>query len=368
MTRLLHFFFALSLATALCTCELDEVADSEISNSAITFERTYGGADADAASDAVQLSNGDYIVSGYGTEKILKLSKYGAKIRSLAANIWIERITKIAGDKIIFCGYEGTAAGTNGNVTLIDSTLKIEKEVRSASTTQFPNFNWFFNVKQSSDGEFHVLGINNSIPFIASMPASFTPAPTVKKTYTGYGTPSRSLLLSSGAFLYFIATKVADGKNYLISASSNYEISIPKNVFTVIGPQPNNFVLAGSAESSGLPYILVINNGTTVFQNTFGTKKGRYNDIILVEDGYVAVGSVALGKNGGSDVLVTKFSLDFSQVLWEKEYGGLKDDDANKVISTQDKGLLIVGASQSAGGSTTDFYVLKTDSNGKIKK
>jgi hypothetical protein len=46
-------------------------------------------------------------------------------------------------------------------------------------------------------------------------------------------------------------------------------------------------------------------------------------------------------------------------------YGGIQDDYARQIISTNDSGFIVVGTTASFGNGNTDVYVVKLDSNGR---
>lgn len=363
MTNWIKYFLLIGFCVTLATCELDEVPDFD----SITFERNFGTVqNNEAALKAVQLSNGDYIVFGYGEEEVIKLSKTGQKINALSSSRWIEGAFKTTDDKVIFCGFDNPTPGSwVGIVTQIDSTLKVEKEVKTAATTTFPAFNWGFDVKPASDGTFKVMGINNNIPFIGSMATSFSSPPSVIKSYAEYSLPFRSLFVDRNNYLWFAASKGSPVQYYLISHPSTLDQVVPMLPFKIIGSQNDEIIVAGASTTTELPYILVRKFGNVVFEGAFGNRKGEFRDIVEVSDGFVAVGTVKLGKNGGNDLLLIKFSRDFSKVIWERDYGGNKDDSGQSIVATKDEGFLVVGGTFSFG-SSGDFYVLKTNARGEV--
>jgi len=54
-----------------------------------------------------------------------------------------------------------------------------------------------------------------------------------------------------------------------------------------------------------------------------------------------------------------------SSVRWSETYGEINDDRAYSVIQTNDDGFALAGSTMSSGTGLQDFYLVKTDENGK---
>jgi hypothetical protein len=77
---------------------------------------------------------------------------------------------------------------------------------------------------------------------------------------------------------------------------------------------------------------------------------------------------------GGSDVFLVKTEPRtmnglpnnpvMNAVLWEKAYGGAKDDGAKALLLSMDGGYLLAGYTKSFGAGESDMWLLKVDSNG----
>ncbi|MGC8814396.1 MAG: hypothetical protein ACP5QL_08340, partial [Dictyoglomus sp.] len=50
--------------------------------------------------------------------------------------------------------------------------------------------------------------------------------------------------------------------------------------------------------------------------------------------------------------------------VWEKTYGGSKNDGAYSIQQTTDGGYIVAGYTNSFGAGYGDFYIIKTDSEG----
>ncbi|WP_448534882.1 hypothetical protein [Pseudothermotoga sp.] len=105
-------------------------------------------------------------------------------------------------------------------------------------------------------------------------------------------------------------------------------------------------------------------NGNKLWEKTFGgTNDDLIGQIVFTHDGgYVLVGWTKSFGTGGSDVYIVKLDRDGSR-QWERTYGGDRDDQAWSVQQTNDGGYIVAGWTKSFGTSM-DGYVLKLDMNG----
>jgi len=56
--------------------------------------------------------------------------------------------------------------------------------------------------------------------------------------------------------------------------------------------------------------------------------------------------------------------ISFSQITFEKWYGGNNYEEANAVVETDDGGFIVVGFTETFGSGSRDFYVIRTEPDG----
>ena len=78
----------------------------------------------------------------------------------------------------------------------------------------------------------------------------------------------------------------------------------------------------------------------------------------LANGGLVVAGYTGLGGAGGDEVWLIRFDSAGAPV-WERTFGGGKDDGANAVVILDDGGLAVAGFSESTGAGGKDFWVLR---------
>ncbi len=135
----------------------------------------------------------------------------------------------------------------------------------------------------------------------------------------------------------------------------------------------DGYIVAGETESYGHgdidAYLIKLDkNGHKEWHAAFG---GRYDDVasdvvVTDEGGYLIVGSTKSFKDFRKDVYIVKTDKD-GQRLWQKVYGGNRNDEAFAVCKSGDGGYVVVGRSESFNRRKGfDLYLLKIDKNGRL--
>jgi len=86
---------------------------------------------------------------------------------------------------------------------------------------------------------------------------------------------------------------------------------------------------------------------------------------VSVDGGYVIASYTKDTKNYDQDIYLLKISEN-GEALWERRYGGSRDESANKIKGTSD-GYVIVGYKYSSQTFSKDVYLLKVDKNGNLR-
>jgi uncharacterized delta-60 repeat protein len=97
-----------------------------------------------------------------------------------------------------------------------------------------------------------------------------------------------------------------------------------------------------------------------------GEKEERGVAISRAKDGNLLIlgSGKSFNKNADRDLYVAKLSLD-GKLLWEKAFGGDRDEYAGGVAGTDDGGVLVVGDSESfSKKGYKDIYILRLDKDG----
>lgn len=81
------------------------------------------------------------------------------------------------------------------------------------------------------------------------------------------------------------------------------------------------------------------------------------------DGGYIVAGTTSSFGAGGKDFWVLKLDGDGNPV-WQKTFGGRRDDIAAAIQVTPDGGYIVAGTTSSFGAGRKDFWVLKLDTEG----
>lgn len=113
------------------------------------------------------------------------------------------------------------------------------------------------------------------------------------------------------------------------------------------------YIIAGYTDSKGAGGLdgwvaKLDQSGKVVWQKTYGGKNDdRINTLYRTVDGsLIAAGSTRSKGKGGWDYWVMRLDPN-GDVLWERTYGGVKDDHARGIVALRDSGFIIAGDSVS---------------------
>lgn len=139
---------------------------------------------------------------------------------------------------------------------------------------------------------------------------------------------------------------------------------------SVIETKDGQYAVVGFTESYGNGrkdiWLLKFNqNGNFRWHGTYGGS-GFERGFSLQEtadEGLILVGYTSSYGNGGNDVWLVKTDKN-GQEMWNREYGGEKDDEGYSVRVTADGGYIISGGTWSSGAGNRDVWIIRTDNNG----
>ena len=316
---------------------------------AVTWQKTYGGADLDWGNFIQQTSDGGYILavdtSSFGAGNrdalILKLDSSGSVIWQKTyggiGEDFIHSILQISGGGYIVAGSTDSsgAGGPDAWVLKLDS----DGAVTWQKTYGGGSFDYANYVQQTSDGGYVVAG--HTLSFGAGdydawvLKLDSAGAVTWQKTYGGVG-----------ADFVFSVQQTSDG----------------------------GYITMGSTDSSGAgdydAWVLKLaSTGAVTWQKTYGgTGLDQFPDYGSIQQtsdgGYVVAGKTNSSGAGDYDAWVLKLAST-GAVTWQKTYGGTGSDDIRSIQQTSDGGYVAAGLADSSfavGGSQA--WVLKLDSDG----
>jgi len=134
----------------------------------------------------------------------------------------------------------------------------------------------------------------------------------------------------------------------------------------IIKTNDNNYLIiittalkSGNKIYSHIQAVKIDVYGNKLWENSFG---GTYSDIgysaIQSDDNFVIVGMTSSKGKGNYDGWIIKIDK-YGKKIWDKTFGGEKNDGAKGIIQTDDRGYIVVGSTESKGNGKWDGWIFK---------
>jgi hypothetical protein len=137
----------------------------------------------------------------------------------------------------------------------------------------------------------------------------------------------------------------------------------------VIETSEQNYLMVGRQSSFSRDDAGVMaktdSEGSLIWTRTFdgADDDGIYSIVEAEDQGYACVGYTYSSGGGGSDFWLIKTDSQ-GNTQWTQTYGGPNDEFAHSIIKTTDQCYLIAGSTSSFGEGNKDLWLVKTDSLG----
>ncbi len=140
--------------------------------------------------------------------------------------------------------------------------------------------------------------------------------------------------------------------------------------YSVVQTPDGGFAIAGftcAYGAGGADFWLLKTDasGELLWNRTYGGTGDELARTVIQtdDDGFILIGSTTSTGAGKHDTLLVKTNA-FGELLWNRTYGGIGDDEAYSVIQTIDGGFAFAGFTNSTGVGNYDAWLVKTDTNG----
>ena len=144
--------------------------------------------------------------------------------------------------------------------------------------------------------------------------------------------------------------------------------------YSVSQTRDGSYVVAGTTKSYGMgsEYLWLLktdSNGNKLWDRTFGgfvssSGDGAWSVNESKDGGYIITGYTRSFGAGAKDLWLVKTDSQ-GKKLWDRTFGGSKDDVGMSVVQTRDGGYVVTGRTASYGSGKDDIWLIKTDSSGK---
>jgi hypothetical protein len=132
------------------------------------------------------------------------------------------------------------------------------------------------------------------------------------------------------------------------------------------------YIITGSTSSFGqgntdMYFLKLDSMGWKQFETSFGGVSNEIGKSVvqLIDSSYVIAGYTSSTGVGGYDIFLVKTDK-MGALLWQKTIGGADWDFAYSMQATADGGFIIAGTTYSYGRGNADGYIVKTDANGNV--
>ncbi len=279
----------------------------------ITWEKTYGGSDYDGANSLIQTTDGGYAVAGWTSSKGAGYSDvWIIKLDNLGNEVWDRTCGRRAGDT----AYSLIQTSDGGYVVAghTQSEDTDELDIWIIKLDDQGNRVWSRIYDENDDDEAY-------------------------------------------SFIHF------DVEYFIIQTDVAYSIiQTADSGYVVVG-----YTYFRNAGSCSALIIKLDNQGSILWGMTFGGIDEKAFSLIQTNDGGYAIAGHTKTKGAGKkDAWIIKLNNKGS-IIWEKTFGGSKDDYVRYIIQTTDGGYAIAGTTYSKGAGDEDVWVIKLDSQGNLK-
>lgn len=307
-------------------------------------EKTYGGAESDFGLSIKQTSDGGFICGGYsnsGSDAWYHF--FISKVDSACNTEWSKIIPGSTDEK----GYDVIQTLDGGyllsgrwwNIALFDWDLLIVK------TDESGNVQW----SQKSGG--------------SNTDAAYAAVQNPDSSYTVAGFTSS---MGAGSYDCYLV-KFSPGGNLLWTKT--YGGSGKDTPFHISKTSDSGFIIAGYTLSYGAggkdAWLIKTNSdGDTLWTRTYGGNQDEIGYKVHQTDdgGFIIAGYTTTWGNGGDAYLIRTDSA--GNKIWEKNYGGYYQEQANSVKQTSDGNFIFAGFTRSYGEGLNDAWVVKINTNG----
>jgi len=301
------------------------------------WEKTFGGINYEEAHIIHRTYDGGYIIAGYANGVyVIKLDINGQKEwEKILGESWHDNafyIHQTSDWGYIIVGYKYSYEKQNGQVYLIKLDRNGNKEWEKVYGENLDNI--AYSICDTSDNGYIIVGC--------------------------------TLLLENGWDIYILKV---DSKGNKIWEKSLGGIGDDEG-YSILITDDGGYLIAGLTTSLGAgnydAYFVKINPyGEKVWDKTYGGVKidKIYSLKKTIDGNYIAVGETNSFGAGENDIYIIKIDKNGNK-LWEKTYGGSKNDVAYSIQQTTDGGYIVAGVTNSFGAGDSDVYVIKMDSVG----
>lgn len=312
----------------------------------IQWNKTYGRQQREWPTSVIELSDGDYLITGYTYMDDSDGDVCLIKTNSNGEMLWNKTYGGSEGDF-----GKSVIELTDGNYLIVGTTYSYGSEIINIyliKTDQNGTIIW--------EKTYSKFGENRGVSVVEVNDGGYL--------ITGYTNPFGS---TNDADVYLVKTNTTGG----VLWSKTYGNENRDNPNSMVELENGDFLVAGSTKpvsvGTGNAFLMKTNsNGNRLWNRTYDTYESNDAQSIaaLGDGGYLMVGSTAISGSSFSDICLMKTDSD-GGLIWNKTYGGPVNDIGRSVIELSNGGYLITGDTKIYEHiSHYDAILFRTDPNG----
>ncbi len=350
----------LILTVALTTVTIFAFTASSAPGSMI-FSKTFGGAGDEGAFSVIQTSDRGYALAGYtNSTGAGNMDSWLLKTDFSGNQQWNRTFGGTGFDwasSVIQTRDGGYAiTGTSNSTPTGDYDFWLVKTDSLGNQQWNKTYGGAHNdyassVIQTSDGGYVLAGIINSFG-------------DVGYAFSGF----RDVFIVGNADVGLIKTDSSGNQLW----NKTFGGSNDDGAFSLIQTSDGGFALVGNTYSfsggnnTDFWFIKTDSSGNEMWNKTFGGPKDEFGYYITQtsDEGYALTGITNSSGYGYEDVWLIKTNAS-GEIVWNKTYGGTRNDEAYFVMQTKD-GYVLAGSTFAFGAGLWDAWLIKTDSHGNF--
>jgi regulation of enolase protein 1 (concanavalin A-like superfamily) len=184
---------------------------------------------------------------------------------------------------------------------------------------------------------------------------------------------SKLLLLGILLFVLVSFLFVGSGRASSMMWDQTYGGQKTESAEALIQTSDGGFVMAGYTLSfgNGFEDFWVVRTdafGNQEWNHTYGGLDFDRAQVVIetIDGGYAIAGYTVSPNEVDYDCLLVKTDSQ-GNMIWNQTYGGDDWDVAYSLIQSSDRGYVLVGYTQSFGNGSADFFLIKTDEQGRME-
>jgi hypothetical protein len=364
-------------------------------NGIITFEQTFGGADADIGMSVCTTPEGGYVVAGYTRSFApADLNFCIVKADSLGDEKWLKSyggdgcdqgfsVARTSDDGYVMAG----VTNSYGVSSLDFCVMKVNGQgdqswVKTYGSTAHDEA---YFVEEISNGGLIVTGGYCSFDLCLLKLGSAGDSVWLHSYGSTAGWEVGRCIRQASDEGYIVAgytsTEGAGGRDvWLVKTDSLCNTrfrecfggSDDEEAYFVEETSDHGYIATGYTKSSGagqkdVLLLKVDSLGNEEWSKTHGGNLNEEGYCVrqTADGGYVVVGYTESHGAGGADVWLLKTNAS-GDLTWSRTHGGSCGEIGRSVLQTSDGGYILSGQTGTYGAGVVDFYLVKTDQDGRI--